>query len=440
MRDLLVAGALASLAGLGLFGCGSDDCADTLTCDGAGGSGAGTTQTGGQGQGGNGGGGGGAGGAGVGGAGGTAPRCGNGSVEAGELCFTNSAVEYTTTSDGPVVDLAVQDCDGNNTLDVLAITADTSAGMVSLINSGGQLSGVISVIAVDTPVAFAVGADIAPNGGAYLAYPGGGYFDRYINDGSCSYSYDTAFYPSSSVTSPAGIAVAALNTSADDLVYTAVGGGSNKLVWRLDWSGGGTDVDVISNGPMVAAAFDAMVGDDIAVISHQDRVAVHLWGGTSFNNALYTTVGANPSAIAAANVGGDVRSDVVVTNADDGTISVLINQGSGTLIRQTPDPTVGIGQAAPGAVALGDMDGDGDVDAVTANCGVPSAVSVLVNDGDGAFTLGGFGGIVFPMAVPDEATSVAVADLNGDGALDIIVGHAVINSDGSHVSVLLQSP
>ena len=191
-------------------------------------------------------------------------------------------------------------------------------------------------------------------------------------------------------------------------------------------------------GPFVAEDFDGTTGDDIAMLEPAGRVVIHRWTGSDFNNISVVSVGPSPSAIVAGNIAGNGAPDLVVANSGDGTISVLVSQGGGTFIRQTPDPSVG--QVSPCALALGDMDADGDRDVVTANCGVASSVSVLLNDGNGSFSAGSYELTAFPLNVPSEAVRVETADLNQDGALDIIIGHATVESDGSHVSVILAQP
>ncbi len=67
------------------------------------------------------------------------------------------------------------------------------------------------------------------------------------------------------------------------------------------------------------------------------------------------------------------------------------------------------------SVALGDLDGDGDLDVVAGNNGVSSVI--YLNDGAAGFTL-------HQTLLDDNATrSVVLGDVNGDGALDIVMGN-----------------
>jgi len=73
-----------------------------------------------------------------------------------------------------------------------------------------------------------------------------------------------------------------------------------------------------------------------------------------------------------------------------------------------------LGNEATWGVALGDVDGDGDLDAVTANFDVGAIV--WLNDGTGRFSDSG------QRLGTGLCESVALADLDGDGAIDIVLG------------------
>ena len=74
-----------------------------------------------------------------------------------------------------------------------------------------------------------------------------------------------------------------------------------------------------------------------------------------------------------------------------------------------------LGSSDSYSVALGDLDGDGDLDAMVANFNSPN--TVWTNDGSGSFTDSG------QALGNSNSSSVALGDLDGDGDLDAMVGN-----------------
>jgi hypothetical protein len=158
------------------------------------------------------------------------------------------------------------------------------------------------------------------------------------------------------------------------------------------------------------------------------RVLVFLGNGDgTFQQQPDLPAGAEPAAVAVADVNGDGVPDLVVANAGDGTVGVFLGHGDGTFGAQQLFPA-GI---SPGSVAVADVNGDGIPDLVVADAGGGTegagTVSVLLGKGDGSF------GPPQSLPVGQFPTSVVVADVNDDGKPDIVLA----NRDSDTVGVLL---
>jgi tungstate transport system substrate-binding protein len=144
----------------------------------------------------------------------------------------------------------------------------------------------------------------------------------------------------------------------------------------------------------------------------------------SFIPGAVCPTGSNPYSVAATDLNGDARPDLIVSNNGSYTVSVLLNNGSGTFAPKVDYPT----GTSPRSVAATDLNGDSRPDIVVANEG-SNTVSVLLNNGSGTFAPK----VDYPTGTGPR--SVAATDLNGDARPDIVVA----NEDGNTVSVLLNA-
>jgi hypothetical protein len=213
------------------------------------------------------------------------------------------------------------------------------------------------------------------------------------------------------------------------------GGNGPSTVSILLGNGDGTfqphvDYPVGSPAGVAVGDFNGDGKVDLAV-ANGNSVAILLGNGDGTFQAAadYGTAGGT-SSVAVGDFNGDGKPDLVVTNSSDNSVSIFLNSGSGTFPTRKDYATGDY----PTSVVAGDFNGDGKLDLATSECGATpncagGSASILLGNGDGTFqahvdyTVGGY-----PLAL-------TVADLNGDGFLDLAVANSNSASGASPGSV-----
>jgi uncharacterized membrane protein len=150
-------------------------------------------------------------------------------------------------------------------------------------------------------------------------------------------------------------------------------------------------------------------------------------GKINFRPAVpYKTSGYSPYSVAVADMNGDGELDLIVANEQQsktdtqGSISVMLGKGDGTFHAAK---NYSSGGESAYSISVADVNGDGKLDLVVANgclgsdCSTGS-VGVLLGKGDGTFEKA----VTYSSGAASVFGShVAVGDLNGDGKLDLAI-------------------
>jgi hypothetical protein len=148
-------------------------------------------------------------------------------------------------------------------------------------------------------------------------------------------------------------------------------------------------------------------------------------GGTpSFATQATFSVGSNPYAVTVGDFNADGRPDLAVTNLyPDNSVSVLLN----TTPPGASIPSFAVQQAfatgaTPDSIVVADLNGDGKPDVAVTNYNHNSGLSVLLNTTPAGATAATFAAQQF-FYVGNGAFAVAAGDFNGDGRLDLAVAN-----------------
>jgi hypothetical protein len=192
-------------------------------------------------------------------------------------------------------------------------------------------------------------------------------------------------------------------------------------------------VDVHSNPhphAVAVADFDSDGKLDVAVDSWGSNQIELLRGdgtGRLLTPGSFFPTGRRPyERLRTADFDHDGRPDIVTTNLDDGTVSILLGDSRGGM-RNAPGSPFPAG-AKPWELAIDDVDGDGNPDLVIApyqhDIAKPSenALSILLGNGHGGFHP--MPGSPFSLGDCRGPNSVSAGDLGGDGAQSIVVACA----------------
>jgi len=146
------------------------------------------------------------------------------------------------------------------------------------------------------------------------------------------------------------------------------------------------------------------------------------------------TTGISPNSITLGDINGDGKQDLVAANFTGSSVSVFLNTTtSGALTPSFTTKTDFTILGNPASVRLADINGDGKPDLITANNNSENAAVFLNTTTPGALTPNFT--TRTDLVTGTNPNCVAIGDLNGDGNPDIVTA----NSLGGNISVLINN-
>jgi hypothetical protein len=329
--------------------------------------------------------------------------------------------------------LAIGDVNDDGDPDL--VVADASGGVVVLLNDGNGTFVAQAAFETDSVATSVVVADFNGDGRTDIAYTGDS-LNVLMNTGNSTFDLKEA-YPYGDASSGPDEAVALGDLNGDQLPDLALVNGQsgiasvfvNQLAGRFvrhDYSAG-SDPKFVALGDLNGdGRADLVVAGD----GRSDFVTVlsSTSSGSYSSDAGYRS-GLRSTAIAIADVNGDGTSDLVT--ASDNTLNVILNRGKSGLATIPVSYPV----ASSGYVAVGDLDGDGDLDLAAAGAlnvdgqNPVGYASILLNKGNGTYDA------PVNYTAGTYAFDVKIGDLNGDGKLDLVVADQDQGTDGSQAAL-----
>ncbi|MBN1887877.1 MAG: VCBS repeat-containing protein [Thermoflexales bacterium] len=311
--------------------------------------------------------------------------------------------------------LALGDLDGDGDLDV--VLGDYMRSIVAYMNDGAASFGITHTVEPNRDLTLDVTlADVDGDGDLDVA---AGNMENpnkiYLNDGSACFSSTLTF--GSGTDQSSGLATGDMDADGDldlvtfnrneqNVIYLNSGGGALSLASAFSRQATSLAVgDMDGDGDL-----DIVAGGMYEANFDEDNTAVYLNDGLgSFSGRLFGARGGDPDALAVGDMDGDMDLDVIVAYQDTANVLVF-NDGSAHFpISRT------FGLPAH-CLAVGDLDGDGDLDLAAGYFWGQNAL--YFNDGGGHFPISHTFG-----SEEGSTGSLAVGDLDGDGDLDLVAGN-----------------
>lgn len=332
--------------------------------------------------------------------------------------------------------VSLGDINGDGYLDIVsASVGNNTAGVLTGMVGGGFAPAVAySTGTGSTPFGVELG-DVNGDGRLDIVTPniGNGRIAVLLGQSNGGFA-GASSYTTGNPSTPSSVALGDINGDGRLDIVADNGGNAAVLLGQASGFAAASTYPISSSGGSASIALGDLNADgrlDVVTTNFNTNAVGVLFGLTSGGFATASAyalgAGSTPASVAIGDVNGDGRRDIVTANQGNNTVGVLLSQASGGFATVTTYPT-GAG-SSPYGVALGDVNGDGRLDLVTANYNT-NGVGVLLGQ-----AVGFAPAISYSTGTGSNPRAVALGDVNGDGRLDIIT----TNSGQSEMGVLLNT-
>ncbi len=338
-------------------------------------------------------------------------------VESGSGHFVDSGQSLGSSGSETVV---FGDLDGDGDLDAFVANHRDHANKVWLNDGSGNFSETGQNLGSADSVGLALG-DLDGDGDLD-AFVGNGWNDAskvWLNDGLANFSNSGQNLTRPGLQNDDVVALGDLDGDGD--LDAFVGNQVTDIVWLNDGTGTFTDSNQNLDGSNTAGVALGDVdgdGDLDAFVANLSGVnQVWLNNGTGDLTLTQNLGDSGSHSVTLGDVDGDGDLDAFVANRGQANTVWLNNGGiQGGTLGNFSDSGQSLGSARSEDVALGDVDGDGDLDAFVANLSGPNIV--WLNNGAGVFNDSGQS-----LGSSSDSGGVAMGDVDGDGDLDAFIGN-----------------
>jgi uncharacterized repeat protein (TIGR01451 family) len=322
--------------------------------------------------------------------------------------------------------VSIGDFNGDGKRDLAVANANGNSLSIILGNGNGTFAAAVNYGTGTSPVAVGIG-DFNGDGKSDLAVTNLVSNDVSVLLGNGNGTFGVAVQYAAGMF-PRGIAVGDFN--GDGKRDLAVANQFSDNVSIFLGNGNGTFAAAVSYAvgsqpySLAIGDFNGDGGSDLAVPNGGANTFSILAGNGNGTFAAAVTYPApfsnSPLSIVVADFNGDGKSDFALGNYNSNDVSIHLGNGSGTFATPVSYP---VGGLSPYLVAAGDFNGDGRIDLALADR-FSDDVAILLGNGNGTFGAPGN----FPVAAASQPVSVAIGDLNGDGASDLAVADSALNN------------